>query len=184
MIEVVIDSIRVSLISQQRIVMLREENGEQQLPIWIGPCEADAISIKLQETEIARPMTHDLVQIVIDRLGGSISHIVIDDLRDEVFHAKMYVDVNGKTEEVDCRSSDAIAIAVRVDAPIYVADSVMEEAGILPESDITADEEDLLDELVGEETASEEGESEIDIGAFKDFLTNLDDDEADSSGGS
>ena len=179
MIEVVIDSIRVSLISQQRIVMLREENGDRQLPIWIGPCEADAISIKLQETEIARPMTHDLIQIVIDKMNGGISHIVIDDLREDVFHAKLYVDLNGSQEEIDCRSSDAIAIAVRVNAPIYVADSVMEEAGIMPEADLMdeADEgDDLLDELVGDGEPDSEG-GDIDLGAFKDFLSNLDDED-------
>lgn len=178
MIEVVIDSIRVSLISQQRIVFLRDENSDKQLPIWIGPCEADAISIKLQETEIARPMTHDLIQLAIEKLGGVISHIVIDDLQDDVFHAKLYLDVGEQSHEIDCRSSDAIAVAVRVDVPIYVADSVMEEAGIAPEADITEDDGDgILEELSDGETAGDPTEGDIELDAFKDFLANLDDDE-------
>jgi len=169
MIEVVIDSIRVSLISQQRIVMLRDAESDHQLPIWIGPCEADAIGIELQDTELARPLTHDLLKNVVEQMGGTISHILINELRDSVFHARLYIKVDGETQNIDCRPSDAIALAVRAKVPIFVAEQVMAEAGITPEPDIS--EPDIED---GEEAG---GDPELDEGldAFRDFLDNLND---------
>ena len=165
MIEVVIDSIRVSLISTQRIVMLRNVDGEQQLPIWIGPFEAEAIAIELQDTEIARPLTHDLLKNVIEEMGGTITHILISELRDSVFYARLFVRTNGRSKDIDCRPSDAIAIAVRCKVPIYVNEEVMREAGILPEPDIS--------ERDSAETRSE-GPAEETPDAFKDFLDSLD----------
>ena len=159
MIEVAIDSIRISLISQHRIVMLRDIDGERQLPIWIGPCEAEAITIELQDVEIARPVTHDLLKNAIENMGGTVSHILVNELRDQVFYARLFVDVNGEMLEIDCRPSDAIAVAVRAKVPIFIDESVMEEAGILPEADI-------------EEEAGAEGAEELD--AFKDFVDTLD----------
>jgi bifunctional DNase/RNase len=161
MIEVLIDSIRISLISQHRIVMLREMDGERQLPIWIGPCEAEAITIELQDVEMARPVTHDLLKNVIEQLKGKISHILISELRDQVFYAIIYVDVKGELLEVDSRPSDAIAVAVRARAPIFVGDEVMEQAGVLPEPEV--------DE--GEMGPGGDGE---DLGAFRDFVDTLD----------
>ena len=96
MLEVVIDSIRISLVSQHRIVMLKDVDSEQQLAIWIGPCEAEAITIELQNTEVARPLTHDLLKNAIEAMGGSISHILISDLRNQDFYATIFVDVNGE----------------------------------------------------------------------------------------
>ena len=159
MIEVNIDSIRISLISQHRIVMLRDIDGERQLPIWIGPCEAEAITIELQDVEIARPVTHDLLKNVVDQMGGTVSHILVNELRDQVFYARLFVDLHGEMMEIDCRPSDAIAVAVRAKVPIFVDESVMEEAGILPESDTE-------EEPTGEET-------EV-LDAFKDFVDTLD----------
>ena len=159
MIEVVIDSIRISLISQHRIVMLRDIDGERRLPIWIGPCEAEAITIELQDVEIARPVTHDLLKNVVDEVGGTISHILINELRDQVFYARLFVDMNGEMLEIDCRPSDAIAVAVRAKVPIFVEEVVMEEAGILPEPDV--------DEEVDEQEAEK-------LDAFKDFVDTLD----------
>jgi hypothetical protein len=164
MIEVEIDSIRISLISQHRIVMLRETDGERQLPIWIGPCEAEAITIELQDTEISRPMTHDLLKNVAEQLGANISHILVSDLRDQVFYARLVLDVEGELSEVDCRPSDAIALAVRAKVPIFVAAHVLDEVGVLPEPDISGQ---------GEE-AGEEGEDEEALDAFKDFVDTLD----------
>lgn len=168
MIEVVIDSIRISLISQQRIVMLRDIDGERQLPIWIGPCEAEAIAVELQDTEVARPLTHDLLKNVITELNGTVSHIQVSDLEDSVFYARLYIDVNGENVEVDCRPSDAIALAVRVKAPIFVSEHVMEEAGILPEPDIA-------------ESAEEVEEDQADLDAFRDFVDTLDVDDEENS---
>lgn len=159
MIEVVIDSIRISLISQHRIVMLRDVDGERRLPIWIGPCEAEAITIELQDVEIARPVTHDLLKNVIEEIGGTVSHILINELRDQVFYARLFVDISGEMLEIDCRPSDAIAVAVRAKVPVFVEEAVMEEAGILPEPD------------VDEEMSEQEAEK---LDAFKDFVDTLD----------
>jgi bifunctional DNase/RNase len=159
MIEVVIDSIRISLISQHRIVMLRDVDGERRLPIWIGPCEAEAITIELQDVEIARPVTHDLLKNIIEEVGGTVSHILINELRDQVFYARLFIDADGEMLEIDCRPSDAIAVAVRAKVPIFVEEMVMEEAGILPEPDV--------DEEVDEQEAEK-------LDAFKDFVDTLD----------
>lgn len=159
MIEVVIDSIRISLISQHRIVMLRDVDGDRQLPIWIGPCEAEAITIELQDMEIARPVTHDLLKNVIGEMGGNVSHILINELREMVFYARLFIDVDGTMLEIDCRPSDAIAVAVRAKVPIFVNEPVLDEAGIIPESDIE------------DEVGTEDGES---LDAFKDFVDTLD----------
>ena len=116
MIEVNIDSIRVSLLSQNRIVVLKEENSERFLPIWIGPFEADAITLQLQGMEAPRPLTHDLLRSVIETLGGEVIHIMISSLERNTYFARIVLDVNGDTVEVDSRPSDAIALAVRVQA--------------------------------------------------------------------
>jgi bifunctional DNase/RNase len=164
MIEVEIDSIRISLVSQHRIVMLKDIDSEQQLAIWIGPYEAEAITIELQNTEVARPLTHDLLKNVIERMGGTISHILINDLRNQVFHATLFIDVNGEVKEIDCRPSDSIALAVRAKAPIFVEEHVMEEAGILPEPDLQEEEA---------------GATEESLDAFSDFVDTLDFDDLD-----
>jgi bifunctional DNase/RNase len=137
MIEVTIDSIRVSLMSQHRVVILKDADTDRYLPIWIGACEADAITIELQGVEVARPFTHDLLKSAITQLGGKIKSVVINDLRNEVFYAQIVLDVNGKRMDIDSRPSDALALAVRAKVAIYVADSVMENASITPEEDIS-----------------------------------------------
>ena len=175
MIEVVIDSIRISLISQHRVVMLRDADGERQLPIWIGPCEAEAITIELQDNEIARPLTHDLLKNIIAEMGGTVSHILINALRDSVYYARLLVDINGEIREIDCRPSDAIALAVRVKVPIFIDDTVMDEAGILPEPDLT-EEEEIEEEI---EAPAEEGAEGEDLDVFSTFVDTLDFDDSD-----
>lgn len=162
MIEVAIDSIRISLVSQHRIVMLKEMDSDRQLPIWIGPCEADAITIELQDVKVARPVTHDLLKNIVSEMGGQISHVLIRSLTEGVFYASLFVDLNEELHEIDCRSSDAIALAVRVKSPIFVNQEVMDEAGILPEADI-----------------QEPDEPEVDADAFADFVDSLDFDDLD-----
>ena len=166
MIEVNIDSIRVSLLSQNRIVVLKEENSERFLPIWIGPFEADAITLQLQGMEAPRPLTHDLLRSVIETLGGEVMHIMISSLERNTYFARIVLDVNGDTVEVDSRPSDAIALAVRVQAPIYVAEEVMEQAGMMPEQEMSLTEEGAHPEFG--DTATE------DLGAFQDFVEGLD----------
>ncbi|HFE66972.1 MAG TPA: bifunctional nuclease family protein [Chloroflexi bacterium] len=161
MIEVEVDSIRISLVSQHRIVVLREVDSERQLPIWIGPYEADAITIELQDVEVARPVTHDLLKNIIEELGGKVSHVLIRALIDGVFYASLFIDVNGEMKEIDSRSSDAIALGVRVKVPIFVNEDVMDEVGVLPEPDI----------LEEEQSSAGEGET---LDVFSDFLDTLD----------
>ncbi|MEM9773983.1 MAG: bifunctional nuclease family protein [Chloroflexota bacterium] len=183
MVEVVIDSIRISLISQHRIVMLRDVDGERQLPIWIGPCEAEAITFELQDTEVARPLTHDLLKNVIETMEGKISHILINELQNQVFYARLYIDVGGKLIDVDCRPSDAIALAVRAKVPVFIEEDVMEEVGILPEPDLTDSERQELEQQyeVEAEGKIEEKEDDKSDGpsAFDDFLSTLDFDDLD-----
>ncbi len=162
MIEVIIDSIRISLVSQHRIVMLKEMDSERQLPIWIGPCEADAITIELQDVKVARPVTHDLLKNVVSELGGKVSHVLIKALNEGVFYASLFVDINEDVHEIDCRSSDAIALAVRAKSPIFVNEDVMAEAGILPEQDVQ--ELDPTTDAPDEES----------LDAFSDFVDSLD----------
>lgn len=168
MVEVVIDSIRVSLMSQQRIVILKEAGSDRFLPIWIGPYEAEAITLSLQEVEVARPLTHDLLRNVLNELGAQVTQVNITDLRDDVFYARIIIQVNGTEMEIDSRPSDALALAVRVHVPVFVAESVMEEASSEPE-----------DEVVGEEGV--EGPPDERLEVFKDFVDslNLDDLEKD-----
>jgi bifunctional DNase/RNase len=147
MIKVTVDSIKVSLISQHRVVVLKEEDTQRYLPIWIGPFEADAITIGMQSIQMSRPLTHDLFKSLLDGLEASVSHIYVNDLRDDTFYARIVVEFNGQAVEIDSRPSDAIALAVRVGAPIYVAESVMERAGIVPSEDkegLSPEEEERL----------------------------------------
>jgi hypothetical protein len=174
MIEVTIDSIRVSLMSQHRIVVLKEEGGTRFLPIWIGPFEADAITLQLQGIDAPRPLTHDLLKTLIETLGGEVLHIVISHLEKNTYYARIVLDVDGDTVEVDSRPSDAIALGVRVSAPIYVAEEVMDQAGLLPEEEIS------LAEGVGTGSGKPRGgdeepeETDEDLGVFTDFVEGLD----------
>jgi bifunctional DNase/RNase len=131
MIEMTIDSIRVSLMNYQRVVILKEKTAGRYLPIWIGPAEADAIAVKLQGITAPRPLTHDLLNSVIDALGATVNSIIVSDLKNDTFYAKIILNVDGGEMEVDSRPSDALALAVRTEAPIYVEETVLDRAGIL-----------------------------------------------------
>lgn len=178
MIEVVIDSIRVSLMNYQRVVILKEKTSDRYLPIWIGQAEADAIAIKLQGVTVARPLTHDLLRSVIDILGASINFIVVNDLKNDNFFAKIALQVNGRQIEVDSRPSDALALAVRVDVPIYVEESVMDKAGILLDKETGKPlfEEGEKLEREGKKITDEELKN---LSAFKDFIETIDWDDFD-----
>lgn len=167
MVEVVVDSIRVSLMSPQRIIILRELSSERFLPIWIGPFEADAITLSLQELEVARPLTHDLLRNVLQTLGAQVMRVNITELRDDVFYARIVLQVNGREMEIDSRPSDALALAVRVNVPIFVAEAVMDEAASVPEKEV--------------ESEDSEGSTEERLEVFKDFVESLDLDDLDTS---
>lgn len=164
MVEVSIDSIRVSLMSQHRVVILKDVDGDRYLPIWIGPCEADAITVTLQEVEVPRPLTHDLLKNVITEMGGEVEHIVISELKNEVFYARIVLEANGRHFEIDSRPSDALALAVRLRVPVYIEDAVMDKAAVQPEAEV---------EEEGAPAASG-GAADEKLDAFKDFLDSLD----------
>jgi bifunctional DNase/RNase len=152
-----IESIRVSLMNYQRVVILKQKDADRFLPIWIGPAEADAIAVRLQDVAVPRPLTHDLLRNVIDSLGAQINSIVVNDLANDTYYARIMLDVSGRSVEIDARPSDAIALAVRARVPIYVDDGVLDRAGV---------------------QISEEEEIER-MSAFRDFIESLDLDDFD-----
>ena len=125
--EMSIDSIRVSLMNYQRVVILKVKDTDRYLPIWIGANEADAIALKLQDMSVPRPLTHDLLGSVITSLGAQVNYIIVSDLNDDTFYAKIVLEYEGGQVEIDSRPSDAIALAVRADAPIYAEETVIEK---------------------------------------------------------
>ena len=147
MVELTIESIRVSLMNYQRVVILKEKESDRYLPIWIGPAEADAIAVRLQEVAVARPLTHDLLRTIIDSLGATVAYILVNDLANDTFFARIALEVDGKSLEIDSRPSDAIALAVRAQVPIYAEESVLEKDGtqeIEPTSEVKEEELEKL----------------------------------------
>lgn len=165
MIEVMVESIRVSLVTQQRLVVLRENDSPRFLPIWIGPFEADAINMGLQRPDVPRPMTHDLLGMVIHDLGAQVRHVCINDMRDETFYAQLVVDADGRDVSIDARPSDAIALAVRLGVSIFVAESVMDAAGQLPAADVRGEGD-------AQAGVAEGGDDSLEV--FRDFIESLD----------
>lgn len=178
MIEMNIDSIRVSLMNYQRVVILKEKEARRYLPIWIGPAEADAIAVKLQGVNVPRPLTHDLLSSIIDSLGATIDSIIVNDLKSDTFYAKIILNVDGGQLEIDSRPSDALALAVRAEVAIYADEAVLDKAGILLDEETGkplmegADEADGKDRKVSEEEMKK-------MSAFYDFINTLDLDDFD-----
>lgn len=180
LIEVVIDSIRISLTNQQRIVLLREVNAERFLPIWIGPYEAESITIALQEIEIARPQTHDLLMRTIEQLNGKLTRVEVVALKGDVFYGSLVVQVNGESIHIDSRPSDSLALAVRAHVPILVSRAVLDLAGIVPDQDLQSVTEEDSISLDVEET-HEDAQKRLSV--FEDFLQKFDDEKGDSTPG-
>ncbi|MGC9973795.1 MAG: bifunctional nuclease family protein [Gaiellaceae bacterium] len=170
MVRMEIYGVSFDLVGKTPIVLLKMVEGNKFLPIWIGHPEAAAILMKLQETPAPRPMTHDLVADIVQQLGGEVVAITVTELRDSTFYASITVRQNGGEIEIDSRPSDAIAIAMRVDADIYVADEVMAESAVEFEGEDVSEEEmvdqfrQFLETVSPEEFAlgdeGEEGEEE------------------------
>ncbi len=169
MIELVIDSIRVGLRHYRRVVVLKEKDAERFLPIWIGADVADAIAFRLQDVRSPRPLTHDLLMTLIADLGGSVQSVAITDLKDDTFYAVVRVEQDGRTREIDSRTSDAIAIAVRAEVPIYAADHVLDRASV--KVDQTTEE---LEQTAPAEQAPATAEELEKLSAFRDFVSGLD----------
>ena len=168
MLELEIESIRVRQETQQRAVVLKVKDSDLYLPIFIGQFEVEAIRFKLMGVEVQRPMTHDLLGSVIGDLGGSIHSIVVSELKNDTFFAKIVIDSNGTLIEIDARPSDALALAVRSEAPIYAEDEVVEKAGVsldFEKQDSSGEEDE------GKQVIEEELEG---LSAFTDFIDSLD----------
>jgi uncharacterized protein len=172
MIETVVESIRVSLVTQHRVVILKEVDGERHLPIWIGSYEAEAIAMELQGVTASRPLPYDLMRTIIDDMGGAVERIAVTDLSDDVFYARIVLRQNGREVEIDSRPSDAIALAVRSRVPILVDDSVMEKAGVM----LSADDDEGEGDAAGAQPDLEraEGVDEERLSVFRDFINSLD----------
>jgi len=168
MIEVEIDSVRVSLTNQQRIVILKQVSKERYLPIWIGLYEAEAITIALQEIQVARPQTHDLLKTLIQSLNAKLIQVEVSSLSDDVFYGNLLIEVDGSQRNIDCRPSDALALAARMRAPILVSEEVMSQAGIVPEEDISEQDAAQIESELGAEIEAE------DLDVFEDFLKDFD----------
>ena len=165
LIEVSVDSIRIHMPTAQHLVILKEKEADRYLPIWIGSFEAQAIATKISGNSLGRPLTHDLMAAAFGDLGVSIKRIVVTRLADQVFYARLYVKQNGRDLDFDARPSDAIALAVRVECPIFVAADVMENAGIIPEADEAGEEKDKGGETIVDEER---------LAVFRDFVNSLD----------
>ena len=185
MIEVTIDNIRVSLMSPQRLVILRESGGQRFLPIWVGPYEAEAITVALNEIEIVRPLTHDLIRNLFSIFEAQIKRIEINALREDIFYANIVFEANGQSYNLDSRPSDAIAIAVRARVPILVNTDVMDEAGVTPEADLNTqskpssqDDVTNISQRRSEKTETKPADvDQVDLGRlsiFEVFLSKLD----------
>ena len=172
MIEAKIHSIRMSLVTQHRVVILKEVNAERYLPIWIGAYEADAIAVELQDVSVSRPLTHDLLKAVIGELGATVQSILINDLHDDTFFARIIMDVSGRYVEVDSRPSDALALAVRVKASIFVDEAVMDKAGVLLDSEGNTTPTGKPG-AGGEKPERSKAEDEK-LAVFRDFINSLD----------
>jgi bifunctional DNase/RNase len=134
MIELLVESVRINLKTQQRVVILKALDQERYIFIWIAHSEAYAIAVRLQKTQSPRPLTHDVMKHLIESTGARVLRVTISDLVDEIFYSQIVLDVGGKEVEVDARPSDAIALAVRVDAPIFVTEQIMEQRGVDPKN--------------------------------------------------
>src|SRR5215204_5921946 len=184
MIETTVESIRVSLVTQHRVVILKEVDGDRHLPIWIGAYEAEAIAMELQGVTPTRPLPYDLMRTILGDLGATVERIIIADLSQEVFFARVIVDHSGRTLEIDSRPSDAIALAVRTCGRIMVDDAVIERAGVTLNGD---EEEGQFSTSPGERSggsreggeAVASGQDDERLSVFRDFINSLDLDDFD-----
>ncbi len=176
LIEMVVESVRVHMLSSRHVVILKENGRERYLPIWIGPWEASAIAMRLQGLTPDRPLTHDLFATALEAVDARVARVVISDLADETFHARLFLERAGEIGEVDARPSDALALAVRVGAPIFAAPSVLDQAALGADGALGEDEE-------GGSLLEPTGEGMVDprLDVFREFVNSLDAD-ADAEG--
>jgi len=175
LIEVFVESIRVNMANYKRVVMLKEKDSSRYLPIWIGHFEADAIAIPMQKVPVSRPLTHDLLRLAITALGARLERVVINDLADETFFAKLILEQDGRSVEVDARPSDAIALAIRTEVPIFVEERVLDSAGMVFDGEGEAEGE-------GKEREESTPIDEEKLSVFRQFINTLDIDDTEKGG--
>ncbi len=168
MVEMTVESVRINLATQQRVVILKATRQERYLFIWIAHAEAYAIAVELQGTTSPRPLTHDLLKNVIGELGAKIVSIVISDLIEDIFYARIVLDVAGRHVEIDSRPSDAIALAVRAKTSIFVDESVLDRAGVALETN----EEQTMSKA--EQRKDNKDLDQDNLDAYRDFINSLD----------
>jgi len=172
LVEMVVESVRVHMLSSNHVVILKASDGERYLPIWIGQWEAGAIAMRLQGVEPERPLTHDLLAATLAELGAEVRRIVISDLADDTFRARISIALGERIVEVDARPSDALALAVRCGAPIYAEPEVLEVAGISPGEE-RGGADDVGAELGGILGASGAGPADPRLAVFREFINSL-----------
>jgi bifunctional DNase/RNase len=173
LVEMVVESVRVHMLSSRHVVILKETDHDRYLPIWIGPWEASAIAMKLQGLTPDRPLTHDLFATALEGLGVRVDRVVISTLAEETYHARLHLERDGQIFEIDSRPSDALALAVRTGGRIFASELVLEQAAL--GADGAGDEESS--EVDPEGTPLEStGERIVDprLDVFRDFVNSLD----------
>jgi len=173
LVEMVVESVRVHMLSSRHVVILKETDHDRYLPIWIGPWEASAIAMKLQGLTPDRPLTHDLFASALEGLGVRVERVVISTLAEETYHARLHLERDGHVFEIDSRPSDALALAVRTGGRIFASELVLEQAAL--GADGTGDDESSEIDAEGSSLEST-GERVVDprLDVFRDFVNSLD----------
>lgn len=188
LVEMVVESVRVHMLSSRHVVILKDAERDRFLPIWIGAWEASAIAMRLQGLDTERPITHDLFAATLAALGARIDRIVIGDLAEETYHARLILEMDGRTIELDARPSDCVALAVRTQTRILVAEEVLDRAALESDPDGDENEEPAGPKRRGRAGVDRDyrpdapleslGEAVVDerLGMFRDFINSLDQD--------
>jgi bifunctional DNase/RNase len=172
LVEMVVESVRVHMLSSRHVVILKETDHDRYLPIWIGPWEASAIAMKLQGLTADRPLTHDLFASALDSLGVRVDRVVISTLAEETYHARLHLERDGTMFEIDSRPSDALALAVRTGGRIFASEAVLEQAALGGDGAGDEDAETSSEGTPLESTGEQVVDPRLDI--FRDFVNSLD----------
>jgi uncharacterized protein len=172
LVEMVVESVRVHMLSSRHVVILKETERDRYLPIWIGPWEASAIAMKLQGLSADRPLTHDLFAAALEGLGARVDRVIISSLAEETFHARLLLEHDGRTVEVDARPSDSLALAVRAGGRIFVVESVLEQAALGADAGVGDEEGEGSAGIALESTGEQIVDPRLDV--FRDFVNSLD----------
>ena len=172
LVEMVVESVRVHMLSSRHVVILKETERDRYLPIWIGPWEASAIAMKLQGLAPDRPLTHDLFAAALEGLGARVDRVIISSLAEETFHARLLLEHDGRTVEVDARPSDSLALAVRAGGRIFVVESVLDQAALGADAGVGDEEGEVSSGIALESTGEQIVDPRLDV--FRDFVNSLD----------